>query len=311
MTGLKVFCVWVLAIAVTVVDGQSRIAYVKTQETTVLDAKEWSTNSEVVAIPFQFSGTNILLEAELSNQKGLFILDTGAPTLIINEPHPKKEVAANGVNAAFDMENTVVKLFKIDKAEWKNIPAYALDLQQLESSNKQKLLGLIGYSVLKKHELLIAPKEHMLYLLPVDESLRLDERMPLAITNLVLEDHLPIIEVKIEGHTWRFGIDTGAESNLISEKCLSQLTASFYEQKGINNIRGLDKITQTRKILRLQKIAIGGLGFVQVDFTEMNFDHLSEGNTLKLDGIIGSDLLSKMKFSLNYRKKNFKIWEKY
>lgn len=311
MTGLKVFCVWVLAIAVTVVDGQSRIAYIKTRETTALDAKEWSTNSEVVAIPFQFSGTNILLEAELSNQKGLFILDTGAPTLIINEPHPKKEVAANGVNAAFDMENTVVKLFKIDKAEWKNIPAYALDLQQLESSNKQKLLGLIGYSVLKKHELLIAPKEHMLYLLPVDESLRLDERMPLAMTNLVLEDHLPIIEVKIEGHTWRFGIDTGAESNLINEDCLSQLTASFYEQKGINNIRGLDKKTQTRKILRLQKIAIGGLGFDQVDFTEMNFDHLSEGNTLKLDGIIGSDLLSKMKFSLNYRKKNFKIWEKY
>ena len=98
---------------------------------------------------------------------------------------------------------------------------------------------------------------------------------------------------------------------MISEKCLSQLTASFYEQKGINNIRGLDKITQTRKILRLRKIAIGGLGFDQVDFTEINFDHLSEDNTLKIDGIIGSDLLSKMKFSINYRKKNFKIWEKY
>jgi hypothetical protein len=311
MKGLKVFCVWVLAIAVTVVDGQSRIAYLKTRENKVLDAKESSANLNVISIPFQFSGSNFLIEADLGASTGLFLLDTGSPALVINKPHPKKEVAASGVHASLYMEDTMVKLLKIQEAEWKNISAYALDLRQLEAKNRVSILGLVGYGLLKKYELMIAPKEHMLYLLDSDESFFQGLPQPLAKIAVTLVDHLPIIEIEIEGLTWRFGIDTGAESNLISEKCLAALSQSFYQKKGINNVRGLDKKVKSCQIVGLNKIEIGSLAFEKVDFTVMDFGHIAAQSGIHLDGLIGSDLLSKMKFSINYRKRSFKIWEKY
>jgi hypothetical protein len=311
MKGLKVFCVWVLAIAVTVVDGQSRIAYLKTRENKELDSKEWTSNLNIINIPFQFSGTNFLIEADLGAKTGLFLLDTGSPALVINKPHPKKEVDASGVHAPLDVEDTTVKSLKINEVEWKNIPAYAVDLRQLEVKNRVSILGLVGYGLLKKHELMIAPKEHMLYLLDSDESFFQSLPQPLAKTAVTLVDHLPIIEIEIEGRTWRFGIDTGAESNLISEKCLAALSSTFYQEKGIDNVRGLDKKVKSCKIVEINEIGIGGLHFENLNFTEMNFDHIAEQIGLPLDGIIGSALLSKMKFSINYRKKNFKIWEKY
>lgn len=311
MKGLKVFCVWVLAITVTVLDGQSRIAYLKTREEKELDAKEWSANLNVVSVPFQFSGTNILINVDLGHKNGLFILDTGAPALVINEPHPQKDVLANGVNGSLSMEDTTIKFLKIEQAEWRNISAYALDLRQLETRNRLKILGLLGYELLKKHELLIAPKEHVLYLLPPDETTYAGLSQPMVKIPLVLEEHLPIIEVKINGKTWKFGIDTGAESNLISDACLAALSTSFYQKKGINNVRGLDKKVKSCQIVELNEIEIGSLVFGKVDFTAMNFDHIAAQSGIQLDGLIGSALLSKMKFSINYRKRNFKIWEKY
>ena len=311
MKGLKVFCVWVLAIAVTVVDGQSRIAYLKTRENKELDVKESSSNLNTISIPFQFSGTNFLIEADLGNRTGLFLLDTGSPALVINKPHPKKEVAASGVHSSLDMEDTTVKSLKIHEVEWKNIPAYAVDLRQLEDKNHVSILGLVGYGLLKKHELLIAPKEHMLYLMDSDESFFSGLPQPLAKTVVTLEDHLPIIEIEIEGRTWRFGIDTGAESNLISEKCLAAISPSFYQKGGTNNVRGLDKKVKPCQIIEINEIEIGSLAFQKVDFTAMDFDHIAAQSGIHLDGLIGSALLSKMKFSINYRKRNFKIWEKY
>lgn len=311
MKGLKVFCVWVLAITVTVVDGQSRIAFLKTREEKELDAKEWSANLNTISAPFQFVGTNMLVQVDLGHQKGLFLLDTGAPAVVINDPHPKAEVPANGVNAALNMEDTTIRFLKINQAEWKNVQAYALDLRQLETRNRTKILGLIGYNLLKKYELMIAPKEQMLYLLSADETTLASNNEPLAKTGFVLEDHLPILEVQIGGRTWKFGIDTGAESNLISEKCIRSLPASLYREKGVNNVRGLDKTVKACTMLDLHQLELADLKFEEVEFTTLNFDHITTSNGVQLDGLIGSDLLSKIKFSINYRKRIFKIWERY
>ncbi|MDX2070731.1 MAG: pepsin/retropepsin-like aspartic protease family protein [Haliscomenobacter sp.] len=311
MKGLKVFCVWVLAIAVTVVDGQSRIAYLKTREKKELDSKEWTSNLNVVSVPFQFSGTNILINVDLGHKNGLFILDTGAPALVINDPHPKKEVLANGVNGALSMEDTTIRFVKIEQVEWRNISAYALDLRQLETRNRLKILGLVGYELLKKHEVLIAPKEQILYLLPADESSFSGLPQPMVKIPVALEEHIPIIEVKINGKNWKFGIDTGAESNLISAECLTALSTAVYQKKGIDNVRGLDKKVKSCQIVELNNLEIGNLVFEKIDFTAIDFDHIAAQSGIQLDGLIGSALLSKMKFSINYRKRNFKIWEKY
>jgi hypothetical protein len=309
--GLKVFCVWVLAITVTVVDGQSSIAYLKTRGKNTSSVSEWPLSQQAIVVPFQFSGNHILIQAELGQEKGWFLLDTGSPALILNEAHPKKEVAANGVNAAVDMEYTTVKWFRIEQAEWKNLAAFALDLRQLEASNRHKLLGLIGYDVLRKSELLVDPQQKLLYLLPADELHLLTESNWLTRCSIGFEDHLPIVEIELDGRSWRFGIDTGAEANLINSDGLALLSADFYQTKGWNNIRGVDQQSQLCPVIHVQKCAIGGVNFGQTDFTVLNLKHLTDAGGIQLDGIIGSDLLNRIKYSINYRKRSFTIWEKY
>ncbi len=115
------------------------------------------------------------------------------------------------------------------------------------------------------------------------------------------------MEVKIGKEYLKFGIDTGAEINLMPKKFREKLAQEWVPQKttfasGVTNHR--------MKILegKIRKIQIGEftLENVKMHMTQKKF--LRRMLNTYVDGIMGVAFLQDMKISINYRTQEIGFW---
>lgn len=298
MKGLKVFCVWVLAIAVTVVDGQSRIAYLKTRNRDVPAVVEDLSAKKSMELPIEKIGELWLVRANLDGEEGNFILDTGAPSLVINQSNIRGDFNAYGTTGNVKVDDTTVSQFSLSTALWKNHNALALDLRHFERSLGTKLKGIIGYDILKRFELTIAPEQKIMYL-SVNESIYRKEA-GITSVNMSIEGHLPVVEVEINHQVFRFGIDTGAEVNMINPEVLEKLAINSISEEGHVTAIGLGKKSMRQRIIQIESMNLGQHLFEEIPFAVLKSPVLNEASGI--DGILGNQFLNKIVYSMNYRK---------
>jgi predicted aspartyl protease len=282
--------------------GQSKVAYLSTEKVKL--SRERATKNSV-SIPYKVVGGHFMVEADLNQDRGLFILDTGAPYLVVNQTVLEKNLDGAGVNDEIFAAETTVDLFRWRNEEWKKLPALAIDLQHLEKNNKERILGLIGYDLLRHSELIFDTKNRQLHISAGTDEPSWAGVAPDLQYPLLIQGHLPVVELRIGGRTFRFGVDTGAESNLLDQKCLEKLDASLYQEVGIDRITGVDAKVQSCKVMQISGLELGE----KVNFTIMDLSHLDKFQDFKIDGLIGSDLLHHFIFSVNYRKRQLNIWK--
>jgi predicted aspartyl protease len=298
MKGLKVFCVWVLAIAVTVVDGQSRIAYLKTRNRDVPAVVEDLSAKKSMELPIEKIGELWLVRANLDGEEGNFILDTGAPSLVINQSNIRGDFSAYGTTGNVKVDDTTVSQFSLSTAQWKNHNALALDLRHFERSLGTKLMGIIGYDILKRFELTIAPEQKIMYL-SVNESIYRKEA-GITSVNMSIEGHLPVVDVEINHQVFRFGIDTGAEVNMINPEALEKLAINSISEGGHVTAIGLGKKSIRQRIIQIESMNLGQHLFEEIPFAVLKSPVLNEASGI--DGILGNQFLNKIVYSMNYRK---------
>ena len=107
-------------------------------------------------IPFTMLEGMMVVEATVNNQKGNFIIDTGAPTLVLNErPVSKEQVAGRGISEGLVTAEVTVKAFNWSGINKTNVAAFKVDISHLERVSGKELAGIIGYDILKEVELLV------------------------------------------------------------------------------------------------------------------------------------------------------------
>jgi hypothetical protein len=282
--------------------GQSKVAYLAA-ERVKLSKERIADNT--ISIPYKIVGGHFLVEAVLNQEQGLFILDTGSPSLVVNQEVLRKNIKATGVNDGVMAAETSIDHFRWRDEVWKNLSALALNLEHLEKSNKERILGLIGYDLLRQSELVFDTKHRQIHISDGTEQPLLNGLVPKHSFPISLQDHLPVVVLKIGTQTFRFGIDTGAESNLLDQKCLEKLDASLFHEIGIDRVTGVEGQVRSCKVMEISGVELGGV----VPFTVMNLSHLEQLSGLRIDGLIGSDLLNRFAFSINYRKRQWNLWD--
>ncbi len=281
--------------------GQSKVAYLNADKVKL--SKERAAKN-TISVPYKIVGGHFMVEADLNRERGLFILDTGAPSLVINQNVLEKKLEGAGVNDNFFAAETTVELFRWRNEEWKKLPALAIDLQHLEKNNKERILGLIGYDLIRQSELIFDTRNRQLLISTGTDEPKIAGLAPDSQFPLLIRGHLPLVELKIGGQIFRFGVDTGAESNLLDQKCLEKLDASLYREVGIDRVTGVDAKVRSCKVMQISELELGG----KANFTIMDLSHLDKFQDFKIDGLIGSDLLNQFIFSINYRKRQLNIW---
>jgi len=272
-------------------------------------------NKYTTRIPFKLIDHLIVIEAELLNKKGNFIIDTGSETLILNKVHfpvqyghNKKDEKTYGINRYIDnpIEKKLDK-FKIQHFTLNNKMCDVISLSHIEKSKKIHLLGIIGYSILKDYEVFIDLHLNQITLSKVDKyGNKLD-------SNVYLEKIIDSVQFKLKKHTIvlsclvqdqpvKFGLDTGAEFNQINKNAGKKVLKHFQPKKRVTLIgAGNGKVEVLVGHLHRVKLSksqyFGPMNTVLTNLSKMN-----EAFGTKLDGVLGYDFFKYKRTIINYQK---------
>ncbi|NAS32506.1 hypothetical protein GTQ40_16105 [Flavobacteriaceae bacterium R38] len=254
----------------------------------------------------------IFIKVKLNGKEEDFILDSGAPAIVLNTPYFESE--DSGKSAEGVSGKTAIRNIKIDSFNWNGIKTgktelIGLELSHLEEETGRKFKGLIGHSILKDYELYFDYDKKELTLFSERNTQFHNTIKPIAAMNFDYQAHIPVLDVIIKEEHFKLGIDTGAATNLIGLKALKRLPEKSYRIKGETDLRGADKnITKVSQLL-IKNVILSGREYKKMDFVSSDISNLTDGYNISLDGLIGFPYLSRFKTSIDFKNKKVYLWE--
>jgi len=257
---------------------------------------------------FDFVRNLIFFPARVDGRQGNFILDTGAPSLLLNHrgETEKTSLSTTGLGAGGEVElaNQRVRSFKMGGQEMGSRWALALDLRSMESRTGQRIDGYVGHDLISKGELRIDYPNRNFRLLSSERKPLEKGASPLTVLRISYIDHLPVVELKIGGRTLRFVVDTGAGKNLIDPQ---YATLGHQTEREIN-IQGLDGANATLEVWQMPMPKNLSVTDEQLQFVAMDLNHLQSPGHPPIAGIIGADFLAKYCVGIDYRRRKLYLW---
>jgi hypothetical protein len=272
-------------------------------------------NEYTTRIPFKLIDNLIVIEAELLNQKGNFIVDTGSETLILNKvhfetntPHIEETKETTGVIDIID--NPIekrLKQFIIKGLILENKNSDVIDLSHIETSKKIRLLGIIGYNILKDYEVFIDMYLNQITLSKVNsEGIKLDPRGYLETiidtVDFKLKKHTIVLEAYINDEKLKFALDTGAEYNQINKRTSKKILKYFYPSKRLMLIGASGKKIEVLagKLYRLK--VTDRIYFAPMETILTNLNQMNDAFGTSVDGVLGYEFFRQQRTIINYKK---------
>jgi len=120
-------------------------------------------DSASCVLPFTMVGKLILVQGRADSTVGNFVLDTGAPDLVLNVTYFRQYVATEmadesqmGVTGeGSNVQKTTVKTFTLGSFNYYSAEASLVSLSAIENLRGVKILGLLGLGLFKDCELII------------------------------------------------------------------------------------------------------------------------------------------------------------
>jgi hypothetical protein len=274
-------------------------------------------------IPFNRIGNLMLLKARADTTEGNFILDTGAPGLVLNITYFRDypisshdgEQASIGGGFGVGIQKTSVKKLSFDKFQYFNTDADLTNLGQIENAKGIKVLGLLGVDLFKQCEMVIDFEKSLIYLHRIGKKeastykheflkdTSLYRTFPIEIT-----DNRIITTTEMEGKKLKLVIDCAAESNILDSRLPNKI---------------FDNITITRRVKlagpgdkkidalygSLNNMKIGSLDISNLPVTITNLEYTCFAHGGCVDGVLGFDFLSLHKIGFNFVNRKMYIWK--
>jgi len=273
-------------------------------------------------LPFSRAGNLILVQATADTTTGNFVLDTGAPHLVLNityfrnYPVHSNEGERNGITgAAFMAGQTTVADFSWGPAHYYRLNADLANLGNIENSKGVRILGLIGMELLRNFELIIDYEKNLIYLhrfrRKVPSSYRnelLADTAAYSVVPITITDNRIMLQSVLAGKKIKLIIDSGAETNLLD----SRLPDRVFEHVSITGRTmlsgaGPGKIEVLKGDLQQLQIGNQSLSNLPVLITNLERTCFSYGGCV--DGILGFDFLSLKKIGFNFVTNKMYIWK--
>jgi len=268
-----------------------------------------------VRIPFKLIDHLIVIEAEIQKRKGNFIIDTGSDKLVLNTIHFKNMNSTpsyarhSGVSSDIDevrikwLKKLLVKNFSID-----NIKSDIIDLSHIEKNKKMSLYGIIGYNVLKDYEIFIDFHLKQITLSKINNNGDKIDRLPYLeeisdTINFTLKKHTIVLTSYVNNQKLNFGLDTGAEINLLDKSVSKKVLKNFKTPKRII-MTGTGKKKIEVLAGKLHKVKLTNTIYCGVMRTIItNLDNMKITYGTKLDGVLGYEFIAMRRIIINYKKK--------
>jgi hypothetical protein len=274
-------------------------------------------------IPFNRVGNLIVLKAKADTTEGNFILDTGAPGLVLNITYFRSYPIAtqhDGEQASIagstnGIQKTSVKELTFGTLQFVRTEADLTNLGQIENARGIRVLGLLGVDLFKQYEMIIDFEKSLIYLHRIGRKEAstykrqiLNDTSTYRTLPIELKDNRIIATTESEGRKLKLVIDCAAESNILD----SRLPNKFFEN-----------VTITRRVKlagpgdkridafygSLSKMTIAGLDISNLPVTITNLEYTCFALGGCVDGVLGFDFLSLHKIGFNFVNRKMYIWK--
>jgi predicted aspartyl protease len=273
-----------------------------------------------VRLPFRFSGNLMLVAISVDSIRGEFILDTGAPHLVLNKTYFRNyprfgEVLASGISVAGNVGNqTRVGLLDFGGLEFADVDADMVPLGHLESTTGTPVYGLIGLNLLARLELSIDFEGGFLEFRPVNRrgDLLLASTPDTADVELSMtgNDRQLFVDGSVAGKMLRFCLDTGAETNLLDNQLSNKVmqTVQLIRRTSITGSTGRVSEALLARVTSMQfgKEVYPGMPAVVLDLAP-----LKAAFQIGFDGVLGMDFLYRhRKMVINLSQRKVRLWKR-
>ncbi|WP_298533887.1 hypothetical protein [uncultured Algibacter sp.] len=272
-------------------------------------------NQYTTRIPFKLADHLIIIEAELYNEKGNFIIDTGSESLILNKVHfsnlynhqTKKQNTSGVLHTVENNYQKRIKTFILKNFTLENKTSDVIDLSHIEKSKKIKLLGIIGYNILKDYEVFIDMYLNQITLTKVNAfGVKLNKNVYLEkivdSVSFSLKNHTIVVDGTINNQKVKLGIDTAAEFNQINKRINKKALKYFIPKRrmrlsGIGNKKIEVLAGKLHRVKLSESTYFGPMSTVLTNLSKMN-----EAFGISLDGILGYEFFTQKRTIINYQK---------
>ena len=284
---------------------------------TTIYSPENNLKADSVVIPMKRAGRLLLIEAKVDNEIGNFVFDTGANELVFNSTYFRNHVrsdgaSSNGITGSVgSVEQITVDKIEFAELTYKKVRADMTNLGHIENRRGIKILGLIGFNMMKDFEILIDTKKNQLKLFRIDKTgnritpdksrFKSDHTQKITTNSNIL-----FVEGKIGGKNLNFCFDTGAETNVISSHSNKNIlnTLTITRRSGL---RGAGSAGSDVLFGRMNDFSVGNKQIKGMETIVSNLDALCEAYGTRIDGILGFNFMEQGIFCINFTKKQFGI----
>lgn len=235
-----------------------------------------------VSIPFLVINGLIIIEAEIDNEKGNYIFDTGAEELILNKKVSSGKTMFSSINGDISSDEVNINLLKIGNLTHSTIKAYSADLGSMESYLNISLQGVIGSSVFMPRKIKIDFIASEIILSSTDDLIKGRE----TYVNFEMYDGVPVCPISVDGKDYLFGFDTGATMHVLDQKSKSAILELLTDT-------GLDTYVTTgtgektvNKIKSLQTFMLGNRSIDSAHFLLQDLSQFNQSMEKPISGVL-------------------------
>ena len=267
----------------------------------------------VIEVPFTMAGNMIAVDVVVNGRTCVFLLDTGAPRVILNAAHypgdsdSGRTSVTKGIGGAISgVGSRMVNALDFAGLQLSKQRLTTMDLSHLESELDTEIHGLIGYRLIKDYDLMLDYEAKMIRLIDPEHWPTYHQKVFSGTTiqsvPFQMSGHIPVLKARIGDQNLDLGLDTGAGRNVISIHLFDALKPSVSEVEA-DSMMGADKNIQVVNRGVLSNLHLGKRTFDTQRSFFSNIDHLNQGGWLPMDGIIGYQVLARQKTLISYRRR--------
>jgi len=241
-------------------------------------------------IPFELLNGLIIINAEVNEVNGSFILDTGSDALLLNEKqsnHSKHSFST--VHGDISVGSKEVQTLKIGRIEHNNVKAYLTNLSSLENFTQTSLKGIIGGKFFVPNKIHIDYQSNLITISSEQTNMSLLE-FPHQMKFEVFND-VPCVQIKIGKHKHWFALDSGATSHFIDEKSLNELNQHFSKTGLSVNVLNAGNKSANNYRYRLDVLNLGDRRIQESLFVPQDLSSINSEMEIQLTGILSLSAL--------------------
>jgi hypothetical protein len=281
------------------------------------------TDTPYCSIPFSRVGNLILIKAKADTTEGNFILDTGAPGLVLNLTYFRDYPVTTETNAeqsgitgtGAPSMRTNIDSFTFGTFHYSNVTADLANLGHIENSKNIRIFGLIGLEFFKECEMIIDFEASVIHLqhiskkiIPVYTTAMLKDESAYSTLPIDIMDNRIITTTELGGKKLKMIIDCAAESSILNSKLpnkqMELVTISRRIKLTGSGSKQIDALYGD-----VSKMKIGSEEITKLPVIITNLANTCFSYNGCIDGVLGFDFLSLHKIGFNFVKHKMYIWK--